>query len=313
MIEAKEIVAVVTARSEWALLAMTEAVAEFEQLAESVAIPKIRVVSGPDLYVCGEETALIEFLESHRGEPRLRPPLPVQSGLHGQPTLVQNVETLAWLPSILHRGPEWFRGTSGKGFQLVSLSGSVTRPGVYEVETGTPLIDIVTSGGGLGHNQQLLALAVGGPSGGFLPPSKARLPFEPAALREAGTMMGTGAVRVLGSSDCVVDEALAATTFFRNESCGRCTPCRVGTSELVRLSQKLADGEGDECDVAQVQEIAAVMRQTSTCGLGKVAASRILSVMEHWPERFERSSTVPNVRSSTVPNVVAVPNVERTP
>jgi NADH:ubiquinone oxidoreductase subunit F (NADH-binding) len=215
--------------------------------------------------------------------------------LHQRPTLVQNVETLAWLPSILRRGPEWFRGTSGKGFQLVSLSGSVAQPGVYEVETGTPLIDIVTTGGGLSHNQQLLALAVGGPSGGFLPPSKAHLPFEPDALREAGTMMGTGAVRVLGSADCVVDEALAAATFFRNESCGRCTPCRVGTSELVRLSQKLARAEGDERDLAQIQEIASVMRQTSTCGLGVVAANRILSVMEYWPEQLERSSTLPIV------------------
>jgi NADH:ubiquinone oxidoreductase subunit F (NADH-binding) len=287
VIEAKEIVAVVTARSEAALKAMTDAVAEFERLDESAAIPTIRIVPGPHLYVCGEETALIEFLESNRGEPRLKPPLPVESGLHGQPTLVQNVETLAWLPSILHHGPDWFSGGNGHGFQLVSLSGAVAKPGVYEVETGTPLIDIVTMGGGVSQGEQLQAIAVGGPSGGFLSPSKAHVSFEPGALRRAGIMMGTGAVRVLSDSDSVVDDALTAATFFRDESCGRCTPCRVGTCEVVRLWQKFADGEGDAVDLDQIQQIATVMRQTSTCGLGAVAANRVLSVIEAWPEQLE--------------------------
>ena len=287
VIEAKGIAVVVTARCQDALNAMTAAVAEFEQLAERKAIPSIRVVPGPDLYICGEETALIESLESHRGEPRLRPPLPVESGLHGRPTLVQNVETLSWLPSILHHGPDWFRGTRGNGFQLVSLSGAVAQPGIYEVETGTPLRHIVKMGGGLTENQQLLAIAVGGPSGGLLPPSKLDLPFERVALSEAGTMMGTGAVRVLGSSDSVMNEALVAATFFRDESCGRCTPCRVGTSEVVRLWQKVSDGEAHELDLAQIREVAVVMRQTSTCSLGSAAAGRILSVMEHWPEQVD--------------------------
>ncbi len=294
VIQAKEIQAVVTARSEAAVKAMTAAVADFERLEESQAIPTIKIVEGADLYICGEETALIESLESHRGEPRLRPPLPVESGLRGQPTLVQNMETLAWIPSILHHGPEWFRGSRGNGCQLVSLSGSIARPGVYEVETGTPLLDIVGMGGGMAQGQQLVALAVGGPSGGFLPPTKARLPFEPLALRSAGTMMGTGAVRVLGSSDSVVDEALTAATFFRNESCGRCTPCRVGTSELVRLWQKFQDGEGDSVDIDLIQEIATTMRQTSTCGLGGAAAGRILSVIKAWPEQLELCSTASN-------------------
>ena len=298
VIEAKEVHAVVTARSTDALEAMTNAVADFEQLEQSRTIPPIKIVEGPDLYICGEETALIESLESHRGEPRLRPPLPVQSGLYGRPTLVQNVETLSWLPSILHHGPDWFRGPKGSGCQLVSLSGAVAHPGVYEVETGTSLIDILSMGGGMSRGEQLQAFAVGGPSGGFLPLSQSRLPFEPAALKKAGTMMGTGAIRILGASDCVVDEALKAATFFQNESCGRCTPCRVGTSEVVRLWRKLAEGEGNTIDIDQIHEIAVTMRQTSTCGLGSAAACRILSVIEAWPEQLQTSSTASNTERS---------------
>ncbi len=289
VIDAKEIIVVVTSRCEPALAAMKEAVADFEALPNRGGLPNMRIVAGPDLYVCGEETALIEFLESNRGEPRLRPPMPVESGLNGRPTLVQNVETLSWLPSIVHNGAEWFRENGG--IQLVSLSGAVKRPGIYEVTTGTTLRNILAMGGGMADGQEPLAIAVGGPSGGFLPPTRLDLPFDHDALRNAGTMMGTGSVRVLSASDNVADAAMEAAKFFRQESCGRCTPCRVGTSEIVRLWEKVNDGSEVNGELVQIKEVANVMRQTSTCGLGAAASARILSVLEHWPPQQELCSS----------------------
>ena len=283
-LEVDEVIIVTSAHSPASQRAMQHALEAFLQHPASRSVPPPSVVVGSPYYICGEETALIEFLETGRGEPRLRPPLPIERGLRGNPTLVQNVETLSWLPSILHHGAGWFRGDSG-GYQLVSLSGAVRQPGVYEVATGTPLSDILKSCGGLPMDQEPTAVAVGGPSGGFLPLDRISVPFAPRPLRDAGTMMGTGAIRVLGDNDNLVEEALAAAEFFRSESCGRCTPCRVGTSELVRLWRRIADGEGTTEDLAQLHEVAHVLKSTSTCGLGVVAASRILSVLEHWPDQ----------------------------
>ena len=282
LLEVQEVLVVVSAHAPRAQKEIIAAVARLRELPESRRLPPIRVVVGSQRYVCGEESALIEFLETGRCEARVRPPLPIERGLYGRPTLVHNVETLSWLPSILHHGADWFRGNHG-GYQLVSLSGIVVRPGVYEVETGTPLWRIIDRGCGLIGGQELRAIAVGGPSGGLLPPSLAQLPWAAEPLREAGTMMGTGAVRVLGSLDRVTEEALAAAEFFRSESCGRCTSCRVGTAELVRLWTDLIDGRATHDELEQLHDVATVLQKTSTCGLGCAAPNRILSVLRYWP------------------------------
>ncbi len=290
LLEVDEVIIVVSAHSPSSQKKIVAAVADLRALPESRCLPSIRVTVGSEHYVCGEETALIEFLETGRCEPRLRPPLPIEHGLHGKPTLVHNVETLSWLPAIIHHGAKWFAGTGG-GYQLVSLSGVVVRPGVYEVACGTPLWRILDQGGGLIGGQQLRAIAVGGPSGGMLPPDLASVAFAHESLREAGTMMGTGAVRVLGSLDRVADEALSAAEFFRGESCGRCTSCRVGTSELVRLWSELIDGEATSDELEQIHEVAAVLQRTSTCGLGGAASSRIMSVLRYWPDEVPVKAT----------------------
>ncbi len=283
VIEPEEIIFVVTSRCANAVRQIKAAVDELRATREGAALPPIRVVPGADLYVCGEETALIQSLEPRRAEPQLRPPFPFQSGLRGLPTLVQNVETVSWLPSIVQHGPEWFRGTGG-GVQLVSLSGAVRSPGVYEVETGTTLDEILKMGGGLAEGEELRAIAVGGPSSGLLPPTNLGLPFEHSALQDAGAALGTGAVRVFAKSECIVEEALKAARFFRDESCGRCTPCRVGTSEIVRLWERAAETQNAGDELGMINEVADVMRQASICGLGVAASNRVLLVVRHWPE-----------------------------
>ncbi len=285
LLDVDEILIVVSAHSEPSQEKIRNAVARLRELPESRCLPPIRVLVGSERYICGEESALIEFLETGREEPRLRPPLPIEYGLEGMPTLVHNVETLSWLPSIVHYGAEWFRGNSD-GYQLVSLSGAVRQQGVYEVASGTPLWRIIDQGGGLPAGEQLTAIAVGGPSGGLLPPHMAGLAFSPDALRDAGTMMGTGAVRVLGKADSVTRVAQSAAEFFRGESCGRCTSCRVGTWELCRLWEDVVHGNATAETLEQLSEVATVLQRTSTCGLGIASPSRVLSVMRYWPEEL---------------------------
>ena len=192
------------------------------------------------MYVCGEETALLEYLESHRGEPRARPPYPAQHGLHGKPTAVHNVETLCWLPAILRRGGDWFRQQGG--LKLASLTGAVEQPGLYEVSMNTTLGELLAKGGGVPGGGPAGAFAVGGTAGGLLPPDCADTPLNREALRSAGAVLGTATVHVLDASTCVVHEALAGARFFRDASCGKCTACRVGTAELSRLWSTVAAG-----------------------------------------------------------------------
>ncbi len=243
---------------------------------EAGPLPACEIRRGPGRYVAGEETALLDFLAGGRVEAHPRPPYPSERGLDGRPTVVQNVETLAWLPAVL--------GSDRAPPRLVSLSGAVRHPGVYEVEPGTPLRDILSRGGGLCDDARLGGFAVGGWSGGLLPPDAIDTPFEARALAEAGASIGTGAVRVLDAGECVVREALTAARFFRDESCGRCTPCRVGTGDLARLWGALADGALDDVGRARIATLSAVLARASTCGLGIAAPGRVVSVIRHWPQ-----------------------------
>ncbi len=243
-----------------------------EALSAREDLPAWEVREGPGLYVAGEETALIAWLEGRPAEPSPRPPYPTERGLFGRPTVVHNAETLTWLPSVLARGASWFE----PGWKLVTVSGVVRRPGLYEVRLGTRLEELVALAGGA--TEALLGFAVGGPSGGLLPASAAGLPLEARALAEAGAQLGTGTVRVLGETSCVVEEARRAAAFFTAESCGRCTPCRVGTGELLR-TWRSPSPEG-------LQRMTEVDRAlgASICGLGTGAAALGRSVLRYWPE-----------------------------
>lgn len=259
----------------------------------------VEVFVSPGGYIQGEESALLEALEDRRGEPRNKPPFPVTHGLFGKPTLINNVETLAWMPSILLHGGAWYRDAGvrgGTGLRLVSVSGDVNRPGVYEVPFGQTVGELLGLAGGLRDGQRLKALAPSGPSGGFLP---ARLPLEKlppgipsadlldlpldhATLGSLGYMLG-GACVVYGDRADLLEQALNCTQFFRNESCGKCVPCRLGSQKLVDI---LGAPRPDSLPV--IPELAEAMRLTSICGLGQVAANPITSLLRYFPEEVER-------------------------
>ncbi|MFN2432455.1 MAG: NADH-ubiquinone oxidoreductase-F iron-sulfur binding region domain-containing protein [Gemmatimonadota bacterium] len=237
-------------------------------------------------YICGEEPALLEALEGKRAEPRNKPPFPGVAGLHGRPTLMNNVETFAMLPAILLRGPEWFRGfgeNGGSGLKFFALSGHVNRPGVYEAWLGVPAGRFIAERGeGLAGGRALKAFAPGGASSGFLPARLADLPLDFKPLADAGSMLGTGAVVAVAEGTCMLDLALNVVRFFRNESCGKCVPCREGTEELVRILERIRTGRGAARDLELIDELSDTMAMTSICGLGQAAPLPITSVIRHW-------------------------------
>ncbi|MCY4544968.1 MAG: NADH-quinone oxidoreductase subunit NuoF [Gemmatimonadetes bacterium] len=251
----------------------------------------LEIFDSPGGYICGEETALLEAMEGKRAEPRNKPPFPGTHGLHGRPTLINNVETFAWVPAILRRGAEWFRsqGINGAaGRKYFALSGHVNRPGVYEIPLGTRVRDLIDNeGGGVSGGRKLKAFSPGGTSSGFLPASMADIPLDFKPLADAGSMLGSGAVIVLAEGTDMVDLALNAVTFFRNESCGKCVPCRTGTEHLVQLLEKVLEGNGRPDMLAPVQDVAEAMELSSICGLGQAAALPLTSARMHFPEEFE--------------------------
>ena len=251
----------------------------------------LEIFDSPGGYICGEETALLEAMEGKRAEPRNKPPFPGTHGLHGRPTLINNVETFAWVPAILRRGAEWFRSQGincAAGRKYIALSGHVNRPGVYEIPLGTRVRDLIDNeGGGVSDGRKLKAFAPGGTSSGFLPASMADIPLDFKPLADAGSMLGSGAVIVLAEGTNMVDLALNAVTFFRNESCGKCVPCRTGTEHLVQLLEKVLEGNGRPDMLAPVKDVAEAMELSSICGLGQAAALPLTSARRHFPEEFE--------------------------
>ncbi len=239
-------------------------------------------------YICGEETALLEALEGKRAEPRNKPPFPGVVGLHGKPTLMNNVETFAMVPAILTRGPQWFKElgeNGGSGLKYFALSGHVNRPGVYEAWLGVPARRFIDEqGGGVSGGRKLKAFAPGGASSGFLPAALADLPLDFKPLADAGSMLGTGAVVAVATGTCMLDLALNVVRFFRNESCGKCVPCREGTEELVGILERIRSGKGAPRDLQTIEELSDTMAMTSICGLGQAAPLPITSVLRHWPD-----------------------------
>ncbi|MBI4552847.1 MAG: NAD(P)H-dependent oxidoreductase subunit E [Candidatus Latescibacteria bacterium] len=248
----------------------------------------LEIFDSPGGYICGEETALLEALEGKRAEPRNKPPFPGTHGLYGKPTLINNVETFAWVPSILRRGAAWFKGrgvNGASGLKYIALSGHVRRPGVYEIPLGTTVADLIASyGGGMLDGLTLKAFAPGGASSGFLPASMADIPLDFGALAKAGSMLGSGAVVAVADGTCMLDLAKNVATFFRNESCGKCVPCRTGSQQLVTLLDRVSRGEGTPDLLDPVADLAETMALTSICGLGQAAPLPVTSVLKYFPD-----------------------------
>jgi NADH:ubiquinone oxidoreductase subunit F (NADH-binding)/NADH:ubiquinone oxidoreductase subunit E len=245
----------------------------------------------PGGYICGEESALLEALEGKRGEPRNKPPFPVTHGLHDRPTVINNVETFVLAPVILARGADWFRaqGKSGaSGLKFVGISGDVVRPGVYEIGLGTPAREVIFDrAGGLTAGRPLKAWAPSGPSSGFLPPSLLDTPLDFDSLARAGSMLGSGALLALSDEACMLDMALNAVRFFRNESCGKCVPCRVGSAKMVEILTDIAQGRGRVEHLAMIDDLSHALVQTSICGLGQVVPMPIRSVLIHFRDEVD--------------------------
>ena len=251
----------------------------------------LSVHRGAGAYICGEETALINSLEGKRGEPRSKPPYPAQIGLWNEPTLVHNVETLANVPHIVNRGAEWFRsiGTEkSTGPKLFCVSGHVRRPGNYELPLGTPLRTILEEyAGGMRGERPLKAVIPGGASTPMLTPEQLDTPMDFESLVEAGSMLGTGAIIVIEEGTCMVDVARRLMDFFAHESCGQCTPCRVGTQRLKEVLTRIVRGQGKPDDLNLLEEICAGIVGHTLCPMGDAAVNPVLSSLEHFREEYE--------------------------
>lgn len=252
---------------------------------------EIDVFVSPGGYILGEETALLECLEGRRGEPRNKPPFPGTEGLFGRPTLINNVETLVHAVGIAHRGEEWWAGLGREGFRghkFVSVCGDVERPGVELFAVGTPLREVLERHGGMKQGVALLAVAPGGASSSFLGGEALDVPLDFEALTRAGSMLGAGAVLFVAEGRDLLEVGLDVTRFFRNESCGRCVPCRLGSEKAVALVEKAGGlSAGDE---TLLRSLHATMGQTSICGLGQVALGPLLSILDRFPDRVRRAT-----------------------
>jgi formate dehydrogenase beta subunit len=255
----------------------------------------LEVFVSPGGYICGEESALLEAIEGHRAEPRNKPPFPGQAGLWQKPTVINNVETFANVPQILARGVDWYKsaGANGsRGLKFVGVSGHVSQPGVYEVPLGIGMRDVIFgNAGGIRGGRQLKAFAPSGPSSGYLPASMVDVRLDFKALADAGSMLGSGAIVVCDDSTCMLDMALTAVKFYRNESCGKCVPCRMGSQKMVDLLTRWTHGHLSESayrgDLALIDELSQAMNLTSICGLGQIAPAPIQSVLKHFRDEID--------------------------
>lgn len=251
----------------------------------------IEIREGSGAFVCGEETALLRSIEGAIPEPRQRPPFPVQSGLWGQPTVINNVETLANVPWIVLHGAEEFAriGTAtSKGTKVFSLVGKINNTGLIEVPMGLPLREIIYGiGGGIPHGKRFKAVQTGGPSGGCIPASLMDLPIDYESLQDAGSIMGSGGMIVMDEDTCVVDVAKFFLQFTNDESCGKCTSCRDGSAALLEVLTRISDGEGREGDLEYLDELGQAVKDASMCGLGQSLPNPVLSTLRHFRDEYE--------------------------
>lgn len=253
----------------------------------------LEIFVSPGLYICGEESALLEAIEGKRAEPRNKPPFPGQvgGGLWARPTVINNVETLCFVPVILAHGADWMKasGRNGSlGMKFVGVSGDVMKPGVFEVPMGTSYRELIEErAGGVAPGRTIKSYAPSGPAGGYLPASLLDLPLDFNAMTAAGTMVGSGAIVVCNDRACMLDMALNSVRFFRNESCGKCVPCRTGSAKLAEMLTEWTKGRRRPNDLALYDELSHAMRLTSICGLGQVVPVPIASAMKHFPDEIE--------------------------
>ncbi len=252
---------------------------------------ELEIFVSPGGYICGEETALMEAIEGKRAEPRNKPPFPVTNGVFNKPTALNNVETFANVPQILVQGVDWYKaqGQGGAaGLKFVGVSGDVRKPGIFIIPMGTPVSEVIfNQAGGIRDGKQLKAFAPSGPSSGYLPASMADVRLDFKSLAAIGSMLGSGAIVVCAEGTCMLDMALNAVTFFRNESCGKCVPCRVGSQKMVDILTGWSQGKGSPRDLQLVDELSEAMKLTSICGLGQFAHSPITSVLKHFRGEIE--------------------------
>ena len=245
---------------------------------------------GAGAFVCGEETALMTSIEGNRGEPRPRPPFPAVKGLFGQPTVLNNVETYANIPQIINKGVEWFTsmGTEkSKGTKVFALGGKITNTGLVEVPMGTTLREVVEEiGGGIPNGKKFKAAQTGGPSGGCIPASLIDTPIDYDNLIAIGSMMGSGGLIVMDEDTCMVDLARFFLDFTVDESCGKCTPCRVGTKRLLEILDKIISGNGELEDIDKLEELSNYIKSASLCGLGQTAPNPVLSTLRYFRDEY---------------------------
>ena len=250
----------------------------------------IEIRLGAGAFVCGEETALLESIEGKRGQPRVKPPYPAQSGLWGKPTLINNVETYANIAQIILNGAEWYSsiGTeTSKGTKVFALGGNVNNIGLVEVPMGTTLREIIYDiGGGIPNGREFKAAQTGGPSGGCIPKEHLDTPIDYESLKQIGSMMGSGGLIVMDDTKCMVALAKFYLDFTVSESCGKCTPCRIGTKRMLEILERLCNGEGEELDLYRLEKLAANIQKSSVCGLGQTAPNPVVSTMKYFREEF---------------------------
>lgn len=255
---------------------------------------------GAGAFVCGEETALLTSIEGNRGEPHPRPPFPAVKGLFGCPTILNNVETYANIPVIFNKGPEWFSslGTElSPGTKVFALGGKINNTGLVEVPMGTTLRDVVENiGGGVPSGKKFKAAQTGGPSGGCIPSTYYDIPIDFENLKSIGCMMGSGGLIVMDEDSCMVDIAKFFLEFTVSESCGKCTPCRVGTKRMLEILTRISEGKGEMEDLEKLEELANFIQTNSLCGLGQTAPNPVLSTM-----RFFRDEYVAHIKDKTCP------------
>ena len=250
----------------------------------------IEIRLGAGAFVCGEETALLTSIEGNRGEPRPRPPFPAVKGLFGKPTVLNNVETYANIPQIIRNGAEWYSsiGTeTSKGTKVFALGGKITNVGLVEIPMGTTLREIVEEiGGGIPNGKKFKAAQTGGPSGGCIPACHIDTPIDYESLAALGSMMGSGGLIVMDEDTCMVDIAKFYLNFTMDESCGKCTPCRIGTRRLLQFLEKITSGEGEPEDLDKIEALANHMKSSSLCALGQSAPNPVLSTIMYFKDEY---------------------------
>lgn len=269
---------------------------------------QVQIRYGAGAFVCGEATALIHSIEGNRGEPTMKPPRTAEKGLWGKPTCVNNVETFANINPIINRGSRWYRSigtTKSTGTKVFALAGKIENVGLVEVPMGISLNEIIEDiGGGVRNHKKLKAVQTGGPSGGCIPESLKNISIDYDTLKSIGSMMGSGGMIVMDEDNCMVDISKFYMEFTCDESCGKCTPCRIGNKRVLEILEKITDGRGTESDLSELKSLCEVIKSTSLCGLGEAATNPVLSSMKYFYDEYLEHVNDKRCRSRTCTKLV---------